>query len=109
MAEPDLRNLSIHCRIPAIMSTDNTATLASVEIYPAGTLAEGFEDIVYPPVRWVTWQAEGQNAWQRTTASNFDGAAATGLVLTTTNNSSYIATPQLIFSPTSNSVTFYAS
>jgi hypothetical protein len=34
--------------------------------------------------------------------------AATGLVLTTTNNSSYIATPQLIFSPTSNSVTFYA-
>ena len=88
--------------------TNNTATLASVEIYNAGQLAEGFEDIVYPPVRWVTWQGEGQNAWLRTTASNFDGIAATGLVLTTTNNSSYIATPPLIFSPTTNTVTFYA-
>jgi len=88
--------------------TNNTATLANVEIYTAGTLAEGFEEIVFPPVRWVAWQGEGQNAWLRTTASNYDGVAATGLVLTSTNTSSYLATPQLIFSPTSSSVTFYA-
>ncbi|MDD3606591.1 MAG: choice-of-anchor J domain-containing protein, partial [Candidatus Cloacimonas acidaminovorans] len=88
--------------------TNNTATLANVEIYAAGILAEGFEEIVFPPVRWVAWQGEGQNAWLRTTASNYDGIAATGLVLTSTNTSSYLATPQLIFSPTSSSVTFYA-
>ena len=88
--------------------TNNTATLANVEIYTKGKLAEGFESEVFPPVRWVTWQGTGQNAWQRTTASNYDGVAAAGLVLTATNNTSYIATPQLTFSTPSDSIYFYA-
>lgn len=87
---------------------NNLLTLPGVVIYVPGQLAEGFEIASWPPSRWQTWQGATENAWLQTTASNWDGASAAGVVLTTTNSSSYLATPKLTFTASDNTIQFYA-